>query len=417
MTLSFEFCQQLDRIDPLANHRDQFDLPPGIIYLDGNSLGPMTNSARARVNQRLNEWQKDLIAGWGQDQWLDYPARLGAKLAPLLGAKPNEVQVVDSTSLNLFKLAAAAVLLARSGKLGEASCRIVTEQGNFPTVPYMLEGLAHLAPSVQVEAVPRSALPASLNEHTTLVVLTHAHYLSSEVFDLAELTTQVHAKGARILWDLSHSTGVLPLDLSRDRVDFAVGCGYKYLNGGPGSPAFLYVREDLQEACEPVLSGWLGHREPFAFEDRYRPAKGLDRFRCGTPPILAYAALDGALDVFQGIDVRWLRTKSHSLSELLIQLLEPALQEGLLELASPREPMARGGHVSFAHPDAQRLMAVLAEEGVVGDYRPPNILRFGLSPLYLRHVDVWVAAEKIRRQLKLSAASSNNLAAINQSVT
>ena len=245
MLVSFEHCQERDHLDPLAGCRDAFDLPPNQIYLDGNSLGPMTHRARAQVQQRLQEWQADLIAGWSHRQWIDYPQRLGAKLAPLLGAKPHEVQVVDSTSLNLFKLACAAVLSARAREPARARYRIVTEQGNFPTVPYMLEGLGRFATDIQVDVVPRETLCAAMTDETALLVLTHAHYVSGEVFDLKEMTSKAHAQGIRILWDLSHSTGVLPLNLTQANVDFAVGCGYKYLNGGPGAPAFLYVREDL----------------------------------------------------------------------------------------------------------------------------------------------------------------------------
>ena len=404
MLVSFEHCQERDHLDPLAGCRDVFDLPPNQIYLDGNSLGPMTHRARAQVQQRLQEWQADLIAGWSHRQWIDYPQRLGAKLAPLLGAKPHEVQVVDSTSLNLFKLACAAVLSARSREPARARYRIVTEQGNFPTVPYMLEGLGRLAADIQVDVVPREKLCAAMTDETALLVLTHAHYLSGEVFDLEEMTSKAHAQGIQILWDLSHSTGVLPLNLTQANVDFAVGCGYKYLNGGPGAPAFLYVREDLQAASSSVLSGWLGHREPFAFEDTYAPGEGLDRFRCGTPPVLAYAALEGALEIFEGLNIDDLRKKSLALSELLIKLLDPALQKRALTLVSPRDGALRGGHVSFAHPDAQRIMAALAQDGVVGDYRPPHFLRFGLSPLYLRYVDIWAAAEKITRQVDAVAA-------------
>lgn len=404
ISVSFEHCQELDRLDPLTGCRDAFDLPPNQIYLDGNSLGPMTHRARAKVQQRLQEWQADLIAGWSHREWLDYPHRLGAQLAPLLGAKSHEVQVVDSTSLNLFKLACAAVLSARSRKSARTRNRIVTEQGNFPTVPYMLEGLGRLATEIQVDVVPRDKLCTAMTDETALLVLTHAHYLSGEVFDLVEMSSKAHAQGIQILWDLSHSTGVLPLNLTQANADFAVGCGYKYLNGGPGAPAFLYVREDLQATSSSVLSGWLGHREPFEFADTYVPGEGLDRFRCGTPPVLAYAALEGALEIFEELDLGDLRKKSLALSELLITLLGPALEKGALTLVSPRNRALRGGHVSFRHPHAQRIMAALAQDGVVGDYRPPHFLRFGLSPLYLRYVDIWAAAEKIRRHVDAVAA-------------
>jgi kynureninase len=263
----------------------------------------------------------------------------------------------------------------------------------------MLQGLGQLVGEIQIEVLPRERILSALDERTALVVLTHAHYLSAELFDLPAITTEVQAHGAKILWDLSHSAGVLPLDLSAANVDYAIGCGYKYLNGGPGAPAYLYVRGDLQPTVDPVLSGWLGHHDPFAFAEQYVPGAGLDRFRCGTPPVLAYAAFEGALNVFERLDIQALRQKSLALSELLIDLLAPAIAAGALQLVSPREPQRRGGHVSFRHPDAQRLMMQLAEAGVVGDYRPPDILRFGLSPLYLRYTDVWDAAESIKAQV------------------
>jgi kynureninase len=393
--LTRESCIALDRADALASYREQFELPAGVIYLDGNSLGPMSREARVSVQARMTEWQQDLIASWRKHDWLEYPARLGAALAPILGARPHEVQVTDSTSVNLFKLAASVVRQARSVDHSRRRMRIVTEAGNFPTVPYMLAGLAGLAGDIQLDVVPREQVLSAVDERTALVVLTHAHYLSAELFDLPAVTAQVQAAGAQILWDLSHSAGIMSLDLAAAHVDYAVGCGYKYLNGGPGAPAYLYVREDLQAASPSVLSGWLGHREPFAFADAYSAGEGLDRFRCGTPPVLAYAAFEGALKVFHGLDMAALRRKSVALGELLITLMGPALADHGLQLASPRDPNLRGGHVSFRHPYAQRLMAQLAEEGVIGDYRPPNILRFGLSPLYLRYTDIWEAAQKI----------------------
>lgn len=395
-----EDCVRLDTSDPLAEYRSQFELPDGVIYLDGNSLGPVTRSARRLINQRLGEWQQDLIASWRRHDWLEYPAKLGAMLAPVLGAKANEITVVDSTSINLFKLAAAVVAQGAESDRDNHRRRIVTEQGNFPTVPYMLEGLARIAHDVQLDVVPRERLLAEVDETTALVVLTHAHYLSAELFDLREMTAAVQARGARILWDLSHSAGVMPLHLSQSRVDYAVGCGYKYLNGGPGAPAYLYVREDLQPTLPAVLSGWLGAADPFAFADVYTPAAGLDRFRCGTPPVLAYAALEGALALYQSLNLSEARAKSQQLSTLLIDLLQPAVSAGTLQLASPQSAVARGGHVSLRYPYAQRLIAELADEGVVGDYRPPDVLRFGLSPLYLRYVDVWDAAQRILQKVR-----------------
>ena len=275
-------CVERDRVDPLATHRALFRLPPDVIYLDGNSLGALTLSAERRVAAVMSQqWGVDLIRSWTDNGWLDYPARLGDRIAPLIGASSGEVLVCDSTSVDLFKLASAAALQRGTRR------KIVTELGNFPTDLYILRGLAQLVPQLEIVAVPRKQLSAAIDRNTLLVVLTHVHYRTAEMYDLAAVTAHVHSVGARIIWDLSHSTGALSIDLNAAKVDFAVGCTYKYLNGGPGAPGFLYVQRDLQAALQPVLSGWLGDARPFDFLDDYMPAPGIDRHRCGTPPVLA----------------------------------------------------------------------------------------------------------------------------------
>lgn len=387
-------CLALDAADPLAARRELFELPAGVIYLDGNSLGALTRTAKERLQQTMTrEWADDLIASWDLHGWMQWPAHLGAKLAPLLGAAADQVLVSDSTSVNLFKLAAAAA------RQRGTRCKIVTERGNFPTNPYVLAGLVGLVPQLELVSVERSALDAAIDDSTFLVVLTHVHYQSAEMFDLESVTRRTHAVGARILWDLSHSVGAVPLALDAARVDFAVGCTYKYLNGGPGAPAFMYVRRDLQQDLEPVLSGWLGHSRPFDFAADYAPAAGMDRHRCGTPPVLAFAALDGALAAFDGVDVNELRRKSLALAELFIARTAALCTANGLVLRSPECAASRGSHLSFAHPAASQLMRQLALRGVIGDFRPPDLLRFGLTPLYLRHVDVWDAAEILAETL------------------
>ncbi|MBM4232495.1 MAG: aminotransferase class V-fold PLP-dependent enzyme, partial [Gammaproteobacteria bacterium] len=276
---------------------------------------------------------------------------------------------------------------------------IITERGNFPTDAYMLQGLTALVPGLELQMLPREQIAAAIDRDTFLVVLTHVHYQSAEMFDMTALTARAHAKGARILWDLSHSVGALPIDLSAARADFAIGCTYKYLNGGPGAPAFMYVRRDLQGDLQPVLSGWLGHAKPFDFVDEYAPAEGMTRHRCGTPPMLSFAALDGALSVFEHIDMNLVRQKSIALSELFIALIEAQGPETALELASPRDPERRGSHVSFAHVDGYALIQQLIGRGVIGDFRAPKLMRFGFTPLYLRYVDIWDAVQILREEL------------------
>ena len=387
-------CVERDRVDPLATHRMLFRLPPDVIYLDGNSLGALTFSAERQVAAVMSDqWGVDLIRSWSDNGWLDYPARLGDRIAPLIGALPGEVLVCDSTSIDLFKLASAVALQRGTRR------RVVTELGNFPTDLYILRGLAQLVPELDVVAVPREQLSAAIDQNTLLVVLTHVHYRTAEMYDLAAMTAHVHSVGARIIWDLSHSIGALPVDLSAAEVDFAIGCTYKYLNGGPGAPGFLYVRRDLQATLQPVLSGWLGDARPFDFLDEYMPAPGIDRHRCGTPPVLAYAALEGALDAFDGVDVESVRRKSIELASLFIALVEDLPQASSLQLVSPRDSARRGSHLSFAHADAGAVMQRLIKRGVIGDFRAPDLLRFGLTPLYLRFVDVWDAVQILGEEL------------------
>ncbi|MCZ8130567.1 MAG: kynureninase [Steroidobacteraceae bacterium] len=393
-----ETCAALDAADPHASRRAAFDLEEGLVYLDGNSLGPLSAGARARLHEAVErEWRRDLIRSWNTAGWFELPERVGARLARLLGARPGEVLVDDSTSANLFKLALAAIQ-ARGGR-----GRIVSEAGNFPTDLYVLQGLARLCPGVEFVAVPREAIPAAIRAGAALVVLTHVHYKSGEMYDLPGITRLAHEAGAAVLWDLSHSVGAVPVDLRAAGADLAVGCGYKYLNGGPGAPAFLYVREDLQASLSSPLCGWMGHAEPFAFDDAYAPAPGLRRFRCGTPPVLALSALDGALEAFEGVDLAALRAKAIGLATLFRELVARECAHHGPVLASPADPARCGNHVGYAHPRGYEIVQALIDRGVIGDFRAPDLMRFGFAPLYVRYVDVWDAVARLREVLETRA--------------
>ena len=372
-----------DAADPLAPLRDRFVLPEGVIYLDGNSLGPLPRATPAALDDMVRrQWGERLIRSWNEG-WIDAPQRLGAKLAPLIGAAPDEVIVGDSTSANLYKLLVAALRLDPSRRT------IVSETGNFPTDLHIAEGAVAAVPGATLDAVPRDAVAAALGDDTAVLLLTHVHYKTAETWDMAALTAAAHAAGALVLWDLSHSVGAVALDLNGCGADLAVGCGYKYLNGGPGAPAFLHVAQALQDRLHNPLSGWMGHAEPFAFTDAYAPAAGMTRWLTGTPPILGLAALEASLDLWAGVDRAQVWAKSAALFDLLA-----AAGDALgLDCISPRDPARRGSHISFRHPHAYALAQGLIARGVIGDFRTPDVLRLGLTPLYLSHADVWRAGQ------------------------
>lgn len=384
-------CLALDAADPLAARRGDFALPAGTIYLDGNSLGALPRATPARVAKVIEaQWGQDLITSWNRHHWLDLPRRIGDKIARLIGAAPGEVMVADSTSVNLFKLLAAALPLAPGRNT------ILTEADNFPTDLYIAEGLiALLGGRHRLKRVAGDAIAGAIDEDTALVLLTHVNYRTGAMHDLAALTAAAHEKGALILWDLAHSAGAVPLDLNAAAADFAIGCGYKYLNGGPGAPAFLWVAARHHARCRPPLTGWLGHAQPFAFEETYRPAPGIARFQCGTPPILALAALEEGVDGVLAAPIAALREKSLRLGEIFIAAVEAHTAGHGLTLLSPRAPERRGSQVSFTHPEGYPVMQALIARGVIGDFRAPDILRFGFAPLYLRYVDIWDAAQAL----------------------
>jgi kynureninase len=378
----------LDAKDTLAQWRGEFSLPPGVIYLDGNSLGALPKVTLARMQDVIaREWGEDLIKSWNTADWINAPSRAGDKIASLIGANPGEVVAADSTSVNLFKLAAAAVVM-RPGRH-----KIITEPGNFPTDLYVLQGLKdYLGPDYILEVATREKIPAAIDKDTAVVVLTHVHYKTGLMFDMAAITRRAHEAGALMLWDLSHSAGALPVDLNGSDADLAVGCGYKYLNGGPGAPAFLFVAKRHQEAIKPPLSGWMGHAAPFAFSDEYTPAPGIRRNLCGTPSILGLAALETSLDLMVRVDMAELRKKSQKMGDLFIRLVEEKCGGHGFGLASPRDCALRGSQVSLTHPEGYAIMQALIARGVIGDFRAPDILRFGFTPLYLSYSNIWDAA-------------------------
>jgi len=383
--VTLDDAQALDAADPLASARERFMLPDGIIYLDGNSLGALPVATADRLSEVTErQWGDDLIASWNKHDWIEWPTRIAARLAPIVGARPSELLIADSTSVCLFKLLAAAVQ-ARPGRR-----TILTRQRNFPTDLYVAQGLAGML-GLTLKAVPAEELVGAIDGDTAVVTLTHVDYRSAVIHDMAGINAAAHAAGALTVWDLSHSAGAIALDLDGSGSDLAVGCGYKYLNGGPGAPAFIYVAERLQSELQPPLQGWMGHADPFAFADDYRPAEGILRFLTGTPSILALAALDAGLATFDGIAMSDVETKARALSQLFIDEVE-ARSNGELRLASPRDPAERASHVSFAHAEGYAIMQAAIARGVIGDFREPDLLRFGFAPLYNRFAEVWRAA-------------------------
>ncbi|HEX9259481.1 MAG TPA: kynureninase, partial [Acidimicrobiales bacterium] len=378
MTVTRDDAVALDREDPLAHCRSRFHLPSGVIYLNGNSLGALPVGVAKRVDDLIErEWGDALSRSWN-GSWWDAPRRVGDKVATLIGAEPGEVVVGDSTSVNLYKLVAAALRLRPGRDV------IVTEEANFPTDLYIAQSIA-----AQQGATIRFADPADVaaafDDDVALVMLTHVNYRTGAMHDLDAVTAQAHLCGALMLWDLCHSAGAVPVDLNGARADLAVGCGYKYLNGGPGAPAFLFVAERHQAAIRSPLSGWMGHAEPFAFEERYRPNAGVRAMLCGTPPILGLAALEVGLDLQLAADRRAVEAKGQALCRLFIELVESRCADHGLVLAGPRDMAERGLHVSFAHPDAHAIVQAMIAHGVIGDFRDPDIARFGFSPLYLSY--------------------------------
>ena len=377
----------LDAADPLRHFRTRFRLPPGVIYLDGNSLGALPVATAARMADVIaREWGDSLIRSWNDHDWIGAPRRIGDKIARLIGAAPGEVIVADSTSVNLFKLVVAATELCPDRGT------ILTEAGNFPTDLHVATRAAALL-GKRMQVVETGALADAIGPDTALTVLSHVHYRSGHRHDMPGLTALARSRGSRIIWDLSHSAGAVPLALGADGVDLAIGCGYKYLNGGPGAPAFLYVAKALQPRMVSPIAGWLGHAAPFAFGDDYRPADGVERFLAGTPPMLSLLALETGVDLMLEADQAAIAAKARSLHDLFATLM--AARCPALRRVSPDDAARRGSHISFAHPQAQAIVQAAIAAGVIGDFRAPDVARFGLTPLYTSHRDIDEAVERI----------------------
>ena len=377
---------QLDAADPLAHCRSRFRLPDGVIYLDGNSLGAMPAATSERLRQVVDEqWGADLIASWNTHGWIDWPRRIAAKLAPIVGAKPNELIIADSTSVCLFKALGAALSLDPARK------RIVSRGDEFPTDLYVAAGLANFHPQADLLAWDWQAIEPLLDEDVAALLLSHVNYRSGHRFDMRYYNEAAHAAGALSVWDLSHSAGAIEIDLNGSGCDLAVGCGYKFLNGGPGAPAFLYVAEHLQDRLRSPIEGWMGHANPFDFAADYEPAPGIARFLSGTPSILALAALEAGLETFDGVAMADIEAKGRALATLFIDKVE---RRCAIALSGQRDRARRGSHVVVPHPEAYAVMQALIARGVVGDFRPPDLMRFGFA-LYNRFEEVRLAAEAL----------------------
>jgi len=390
MIMTPEQARALDAADPLRPFRARFALPEGVIYLDGNSLGPLPRTTVPSLSDMIErQWGERLIRSWNEG-WIEAPQRIGGKIARLIGAKAEEVIVADSTSANLFRLIVAAL------RRDPTRTTVVSELGNFPTDLHIAEGAVGCVPGARLKALPRGDIGDALDGDTALLLLTHVHYKTAERYDMAAWTARARQAGALVLWDLSHSAGAVQIDLNGTGADLAVGCGYKYLNGGPGAPAFVYVHTKWQEQLTNPLSGWMGHAAPFAFEDGYRPATGITRWLTGTPPMLGLAGLEAGVDLMLQADPALIEGKSAALFDSFA-----AIGDALgLDCVSPRDPALRGSHISFRHTQAYQICQALIARGVIGDFRDPDIIRFGLTPLYLGFEDIVRAGEVLREILE-----------------
>ncbi|MGK8221680.1 kynureninase [Achromobacter xylosoxidans] len=399
-----EACVAADRQDPLAPLKARFDLPPGVLYMDGNSLGVMPRAAAARAAEVITqEWGTGLIRSWNTAGWFELPSRLGDKLAGLLGAKEGELVITDTTSLNIFKALAASLRIQQ--KRQPERRVILSERDNFPTDLYMIQGMIDLLQQGYEMRLIDDDLPLdrALDEDVAVVLLSHVNYRSGQMHDMAAVTRQAHERGALVIWDLAHAAGAVPVDLNGADADYAVGCTYKYLNGGPGSPAFIWVApRHIPDFWQP-LSGWWGHQRPFDMTVAYEPAGGIRRYLCGTQPIVSLAMVECGLDVAREADMAEVRRKSLALGDLFIALVEERCAGHPLTLVTPRDHAQRGSHVSLRHPNGYEVMQALIARGLIGDYREPEVLRFGLTPLYFGYADVWDAVEILKDVLDSKA--------------
>ena len=381
-------AQELDAQDALSSLRSHFDIPEGTLYFDGNSLGPLSFRSREVLHRTIEfEWRERLIRSWNED-WLEMPARVGNLIAPIIGAAPDTVICADNTSINLHKALMAAVAL-RSDR-----SEIVVDINNFPTDIYIAQSVASQH-GMKLVAVTADEIIGAINANTAVVTATHVDYRSAQILDVEGITKAAHEHGALMVWDLAHTAGAVPFQAEVLDVDFAVGCGYKYLNGGPGAPAFIYVAPRLLETAGQPLQGWWGHAKPFEFEVDYRPAVGIARFLTGTANVLSMKSLEAALEVFSGVSLEKLREKSVSLTSFFIDLFDDHLAPRGFTLASPRAPESRGSHVALGFAGGKELVAAMAAEGIIADFRPPDLMRFGFAPLYNTHQEVVSLVERL----------------------
>ncbi|MGO4892393.1 kynureninase [Flavobacterium sp. W21_SRS_FM6] len=390
--IDLQHIQNLDATDPLAHKKAEFDLPSGCVYLDGNSLGALPFAAKKRVAEVVSEqWGKDLIKSWNCHQWIDLPQKVGEKIAPLIGAAPGQVICCDSISVNLFKLLCSALAMQKGRNV------VLSQGDNFPTDLYMVQGLQDLLGETQCELriCAEEYIEQSLHSDVAVLLLTQVNFRSGQLHNMQRITKLAHRHGILVIWDLAHSAGALPVQLDDCQVDFAVGCGYKYLNGGPGAPAFVYVASRHQQTVKQPLTGWMGHRQPFRFDPEYSAAEGVHQYLSGTPSIVAMSALDAALDVFADINMHQVRTKSLLLAKLCLDLFAQYRALSALTLASPMRNEERGSQLAFAHPQAFAICQALIAQNVICDFRAPDILRIGFTPLYTSYADVWLAVSRL----------------------
>ncbi len=392
----FAEIKAMDKADPLRAMRDQFILPEGVIYLDGNSLGAASAAVLQSLQEAAQEWSHDLIKSWNKAGWFELPLVLGDRIGQLIGAARGQVVVCDTTSSNLYKVLHAALAMRPDRSV------IVAEGGSFPTDLYVAEGVMSVlsGKSMRLEGVDAPDIESLIDESVAVVLINHVNYKTGELRDMAALTQKAHDAGALIIWDLCHSAGALPVHLDEAKADFAVGCTYKYLNGGPGAPAFIYAAQHLQGQIRQPLSGWWGHARPFAFEQTYDASAGIGQFLCGTQPILSMRALKGALSIWEQVDLQTVRQKSIALTDLFINLVEAKCADYGFELESNRNGQKRGSQVSFSHANSYEIMQALIARGVIGDFRAPSSMRFGFTPLYTSYEDVWQAVQVLENVMK-----------------
>jgi kynureninase len=389
-------CERLDRDDPIRAFRDRFRLPPGVIYLDGNSLGALPKAAARRVAEVVDvEWGEHLVDGWLKDNWMGLSEVLGDKVAKLIGADPGEVIVVDTTSINVHKVIAAAMLMRPDRRT------LLTDSGNFPTDVYMAQGLVEfLERQHRIKVVGEEEVAEAIDEDTAAVFLTQLNYRTGRLHDMARITRAAHAKGALAIWDLAHTAGCVPIELNRIQADFAVGCGYKYLNGGPGAPAFVFAPKRHHDKVRQPLTGWLGHANPFEFGLDYKPAKGIRQWRASSPPILGIVAMEAGIDDMIEFGVERVREKSLALTGLFMNLVDARLARHGFSIATPRAPGSRGSQVALRHKNGWPVMQALKARKVIGDFREPDIVRFGFAAPYVRFVDIWDAVDHLTQVME-----------------